>query len=1081
MRRADLNHKPCSTREQFKDARFSRRPQSQLPSPWRTGHPLLTLQRTVGNQAVLRMLQQQPAEQATHVDRGASKDFRDIPASPPVGSVTAARAPVHPVPTPTTLHPKLEVRATRDPLERKTDCVADEAMRVRAPKVPIEPAPVQVSRKRAACEDDEQKPHTESASTLHDPKAVGGAGVAPGSVEVAVTRRVPRTHGKRESQQIAKRATSLDPKIGPGSDGQFAGIPNIPGEPLDQHIAKRLKTHFQADLSGVRVHTSPEAAESAADLNALAYTFGRDVYFAHGMYAPSTAEGQHLLAHEVAHVIQQRSSRESAVAAGLSQGVKVGAPDDVLETEAEEKADEFTSSAPVPREDERTKREAAPPHVQRIVQRQPAPESGGGAVDTSKADAIKKELDSFWPSNSKLEELWASLGAGLPEAINDKAYRDLWWRSVNDEKISLTAAARPLLRAFATDVVSVARERLSSQVTRLDNLQNELKRASGKKTSVQPPSQSSVGGVEDPQKQMSVSTAPKPIVDARALVDSATVLHFLRTWDSLLKSSAVGMRRVDTSGLLPSPGAPPTPVPFNPFPNSPLPQGSGGVGGAGATPAAAASGQPILYDPNISLDALLALPNVEYIDLEAYRALEKTYRQCSEQKGMFNELAQEMLEEDANLAVLDEKGLVGQVSALSRSTDAEASATIARVATENADSAHHFLEMLGTAGTVDWKALRPIHAYLLAGGSGGSRNWSNITAKGFVDNYFQEVAEAERAKAQAELVAQLALTAATFVALLTPAAPLASFFLLATDALAVGSAVAQSGAAEKKADVLSAGADAGVVSKEDAARARQEAEEKHASMVMTILLTALPYMPRVAGAGAAAASAIGREITWAKLAEYSSSRLMSGAAGADFVLDLAKVGVSEFARTLVGGELSLNRIAARIPAHSRTLGWISVTEALEREGAEDLLHAGSEYGLKNYIRYHIHGPGTGAERFPIFLAPTKANQYANNTIEGYMRKQRDLGASVRFRATYTTYNGEELRPFIENLLRSGDKEVIERLARDQGRIETFLKEITYDVEVIPVSGGAKNRIRATISIDPPPGGAVAGGPLTIIG
>lgn len=144
-----------------------------------------------------------------------------------------------------------------------------------------------------------------------------------------------------------------------------------------------------------------------------------------------------------------------------------------------------------------------------------------------------------------------------------------------------------------------------------------------------------------------------------------------------------------------------------------------------------------------------------------------------------------------------------------------------------------------------------------------------------------------------------------------------------------------------------------------------------------------------------------------------------------------------------------------------------------------MLHAGSEYELKDYIRYHIHGPGTGAERFPIFLAPTKANQHANNTIEGFMRRQRDLGASVSFRISYATYNGEELRPFIENLLRSGDKEVIERVARDRGLIEMFLKEITYEINVIPKSGGAPVRMRANISIGLPPGGAVVGGPLTI--
>src|SRR5262249_43583700 len=59
------------------------------------------------------------------------------------------------------------------------------------------------------------------------------------------------------------------------------------------------------DFSRVRVHTDGKAAESARAVNALAYTVGADIVFAGGQYAPSTASGQRLLAHELAHVVQQ--------------------------------------------------------------------------------------------------------------------------------------------------------------------------------------------------------------------------------------------------------------------------------------------------------------------------------------------------------------------------------------------------------------------------------------------------------------------------------------------------------------------------------------------------------------------------------------------------------------------------------------------------------------------------------------------------------------------------------------------------------------------------------------------------------
>jgi hypothetical protein len=63
--------------------------------------------------------------------------------------------------------------------------------------------------------------------------------------------------------------------------------------------------HARYDFSQVRIHTDAKAAESARSVQALAYTVGRDIVFGEGQYAPSTAEGKRVLAHELAHVIQQ--------------------------------------------------------------------------------------------------------------------------------------------------------------------------------------------------------------------------------------------------------------------------------------------------------------------------------------------------------------------------------------------------------------------------------------------------------------------------------------------------------------------------------------------------------------------------------------------------------------------------------------------------------------------------------------------------------------------------------------------------------------------------------------------------------
>jgi uncharacterized protein DUF4157 len=77
------------------------------------------------------------------------------------------------------------------------------------------------------------------------------------------------------------------------------------GRPLDRATRSFMESRLGADLADVRVHTDSEAAESARAVRSLAYTVGRDVVFAAGAYAPTTLDGRLLLAHELAHVVQQ--------------------------------------------------------------------------------------------------------------------------------------------------------------------------------------------------------------------------------------------------------------------------------------------------------------------------------------------------------------------------------------------------------------------------------------------------------------------------------------------------------------------------------------------------------------------------------------------------------------------------------------------------------------------------------------------------------------------------------------------------------------------------------------------------------
>jgi hypothetical protein len=81
------------------------------------------------------------------------------------------------------------------------------------------------------------------------------------------------------------------------------------GQPLDRATRTFMETRFGYDFSQVRVHTDAKAAESTQTVNAKAYTVGHHIVFGSGQHAPATLPGKSLLAHELAHVIQQHSGR----------------------------------------------------------------------------------------------------------------------------------------------------------------------------------------------------------------------------------------------------------------------------------------------------------------------------------------------------------------------------------------------------------------------------------------------------------------------------------------------------------------------------------------------------------------------------------------------------------------------------------------------------------------------------------------------------------------------------------------------------------------------------------------------------
>jgi len=119
------------------------------------------------------------------------------------------------------------------------------------------------------------------------------------------------------------------------------------GAPLGDETRDFMESRLGADFGDVRVHTDSKASESARSVQAHAYTVGNDVVFQSGKYEPESDSGRRMLAHELTHVVQQRSGPVAGTAA--PGGIKVSHPSDAFEQAAESSADRVMGGAvPMP-------------------------------------------------------------------------------------------------------------------------------------------------------------------------------------------------------------------------------------------------------------------------------------------------------------------------------------------------------------------------------------------------------------------------------------------------------------------------------------------------------------------------------------------------------------------------------------------------------------------------------------------------------------------------------------------------------------------------------------------------------------
>jgi len=151
--------------------------------------------------------------------------------------------------------------------------------------------------------------------------------------------RVPDTiHWENYRSIQRSRATTHD--TGPAGDTavpeSVRKVVSSPGQSLDASVQRAMEDQMGDSFEDVEVHTGARAASACDDINAKAFTVGNNIAFNSGEYNPSSAEGQHVLAHELAHVRQQTGGAVSMLPKDDVQ-LEID-PDPELEKEAEETA-----------------------------------------------------------------------------------------------------------------------------------------------------------------------------------------------------------------------------------------------------------------------------------------------------------------------------------------------------------------------------------------------------------------------------------------------------------------------------------------------------------------------------------------------------------------------------------------------------------------------------------------------------------------------------------------------------------------------------------------------------------------------
>jgi len=174
---------------------------------------------------------------------------------------------------------KLQIGAENDPFEKEADAMADKIVN------------------KQNTQEQEKTPTNNTIQKKEEKKEEGDK-------KTIQKKSAPEKSTEKKDEKIQKKSAGESQPAPPSLQSQLNSTKGG-GQPLSEPSRQSMESGFGNDFSNVRVHSDSSAAQMNKELGSHAFTHGNDIYFNEGKYSPGSRDGDHLLAHELTHTIQQ--------------------------------------------------------------------------------------------------------------------------------------------------------------------------------------------------------------------------------------------------------------------------------------------------------------------------------------------------------------------------------------------------------------------------------------------------------------------------------------------------------------------------------------------------------------------------------------------------------------------------------------------------------------------------------------------------------------------------------------------------------------------------------------------------------